>query len=141
MRGLQEILTLPQRGGPPWGTVTHNCHSQLGVSPRPGDLWKRGQQADRNCLREGGDQSVCAFGISGLGPPPWCWVYPEDSSAGGCPCSAVEIVEPSLGSSGVSPPGISPGLGGAMEVGVGVRSSHTCRKPLEGGGRRDPWLL
>ena len=68
VRGFQEILTLPQMGGRPWGTVCH-CHSQLGASPRLGDLWKRGQQADKNCLGEGGDQSVCAFGISGLGPP------------------------------------------------------------------------
>ena len=73
-----------------------------------------------------------------LRPKPWCWVYPEDSSAGGCPCSAVEnpawgpLVCPHQGSAQVC---------GAMEVGVGVRSSHTCRKPLEGGERRDPWLL
>lgn len=118
VRGFQEILTLPQMGGRPWGTVCH-CHSQLGASPRLGDLWKRGQQADKNCLGEGGDQSVCAFGITGLGPPLWCWVYPEDSSASGCPCSAMGKVEPSLGSSGVSPPGISPGLGAAGPGGCG----------------------
>ena len=89
MRAFQEILTLHQMGGRPWGTVC-NSHSQLGASPRLGDLWKREQQADKNCLGEGGDQSVCAFGISGLGPPLWYWVYPEDSSAVAAPAQLWE---------------------------------------------------
>lgn len=118
--GLARDLDLSPHGGRPWGTVCH-YHSQLEASPAPrlGDLGKCGQQANKNCLGEEGDQSFCAFGFSGLGPPPWCWVYPEDSSAGGCPCSAVGKVEPSLGSSGVSPPGISPGLGAGGGGGCG----------------------
>ena len=49
--GLARNLDLAPDRGRPWGTVRH-CHSQLGVSPRPGDLWKRGQQ-DSDCLGEG----------------------------------------------------------------------------------------